>query len=653
MNTTPTQVPDVYCRNNIEEKLVIHLCLIPAVVIIMVLSFFQTRERRWAMDLRLPRMAGHFGIAVPLEAMNSLSNRWSYGFAFGASSRVVFLLFSKQHILFPAPPWAQTFVFLFGAFEVGLVFFPFFACLSTTARGVGAVLGMLYTLAWLGVMLALVITCPHSQFLIRYGNLIWLLPTILSFFFLLGRFFLILVKTVQGRRQNQVTGEVIEHHVQYVKRLLRKPPPPGRESWFQRRVYKWDPHFRFPNRLIGTTIISLIGLYTLLHYSYVLSQEVFDGLDKLIRWLDQSNLASASASASIKEFAIIARKSWMMASITACLISLVYIFHVLMCYRKHMKRLWRGQRGFLPEKFRKNINPASSMAAIARYSGCQIAYTLWGYIIFNIVAFLAILIFAYTMIVPILHGQILKRLTTLGYSLLGLAVLLAVGCLQVYTVKVFFLQDKLSTTEKDKPLALNNRRAFNCFSYFFFFYNVVLGMSACALRLLVSLTVGLVLLPRIDRTIMPKGHETKDLGYTWWVGMIFADHYHGNPTLVCFCNLLWSRSPEPQAAGLYQPFRNTTLESGVHSRARKRWALAYTLLRNPPLILLRKHLASPPPCSTSAQAANQPSDQFTRTRRFVTAARTQTGSTAPSGGGTPPKQLNAQDQRNGPSSSEV
>ena len=37
-------------------------------------------------------------------------------------------------------------------------------------------------------------------------------------------------------------------------------------------------------------------------------------------------------------------------------------------------------------------------------------------------------------------------------------------------------------------------------------------MGTCVLRLLVSLTVGLVLLPRIDRTIMPKGHETKDLG---------------------------------------------------------------------------------------------------------------------------------------------
>ena len=55
----------------------------------------------------MPRSDGDVLCCRPLEAMNSLSNRWSYGFAFGASSRVVFLLFSKQHILFPAPPWAE------------------------------------------------------------------------------------------------------------------------------------------------------------------------------------------------------------------------------------------------------------------------------------------------------------------------------------------------------------------------------------------------------------------------------------------------------------------------------------------------------------------------------------------------------------------
>lgn len=34
--------------------------------------------------------------------------------------------------------------------------------------------------------------------------------------------------------------------------------------WFQRNVYEWDPFFKFPNRIIGTAIISLIGLYTVM-----------------------------------------------------------------------------------------------------------------------------------------------------------------------------------------------------------------------------------------------------------------------------------------------------------------------------------------------------------------------------------------------------
>ncbi|KAK0139553.1 Stimulated by retinoic acid gene 6 protein-like [Merluccius polli] len=276
--------------------------------------------------------------------------------------------------------------------------------------------------------------------------------------------------------------------------------------------------------------------------------------------------------------------------------------------------------------------------------------------------------------------------TYLGVYLprLNLAVFLAVGFLQVMSVQMFFLQDKLTSTEKHKPLAVNNRRAFSCFSYFFFFYNVVLGLTTCVQRLFCSLGIGTVLLARIDRTIMPKGYETRDLGggttatlccftlyairhtryvntpachlssstcpssasrvsdlkralwplrksdglvvqegfhiqapkfFTWWVGMILADHYHANPTLVCFCDLLMSRAPGPQTA--YRPFHNTSHESGVNCRARKRWALAYTLLRNPHLIPMRKHLLVPPP----APSASQPSDPDATIPTVVMAAR--------------------------------
>lgn len=120
----------------------------------------------------------------PLDTIGSLSNRWSYGFAFGAVSSSVLLLFSERYIPFTVPPWARgtqyytytytintlclhiftilikydttcwcdlfssAIVYLAGALEVGLVYFPFFACLSTPFRTAGAVLGILYSLTW-------------------------------------------------------------------------------------------------------------------------------------------------------------------------------------------------------------------------------------------------------------------------------------------------------------------------------------------------------------------------------------------------------------------------------------------------------------------------------------------------------------------------
>lgn len=56
------------------------------------------------------------------------------------------------------------------------------------------------------------------------------------------------------------------------------------------------------------------------------------------------------------------------------------------------------------------------------------------------------------------------------------------------------------------------RKAFHCFNYFFFFYNVVMGVSNCILRLLCSIVVGTWLVSRIDRTIMQRGYEKMDAG---------------------------------------------------------------------------------------------------------------------------------------------
>jgi hypothetical protein len=35
----------------------------------------------------------------------------------------------------------------------------------------------------------------------------------------------------------------------------------GEKSWFQTRVYEWDPCFQFPSRMVGTLLLAFICLY--------------------------------------------------------------------------------------------------------------------------------------------------------------------------------------------------------------------------------------------------------------------------------------------------------------------------------------------------------------------------------------------------------
>ncbi|XP_026215794.1 STRA6-like isoform X2 [Anabas testudineus] len=605
------------CENGISIDLFLHLSLIPAVLIVGVLSFLQKRAKRVAIDQRLPFLEGRFAIVVPLDTIGSLSNRWSYGFAFGAVSSSVLLLFSERYIPFTVPPWARAIVYLVGALEVGLVYFPFFACLSTPFRKAGAVLGILYSLAWITVTVWDTFTCPDGKILGKYQKIIAQWPSILSLIFLLGRFLYILVKAVriQMQLEQEDPEELIGHHqAQHIKRLLRKTPAHSQPlSWFQRRVYEWDPYFKFPNRIIGTAIISLIGLY-------IGVEKWKDTLNQLIISSNQTE-ALAAMIPQLEEFIHVARTCWLATTIFASLNSVAYTLHVLACYRKHLKRLWKGDKGFLPERFHKP-SPAVSVASIARYSGWQIAFTLWGYITVHCVHFLFALMMAYVLVLPVLHGKTLSMLANLGIIVLTIGLVIGLVIFQVVLVQIFFLQDKLSPTDKQKPLALNNRKAFHCFNYFFFFYNVVMGVSNCILRLISSIVMGTWLVSRIDRTIMQRGYENMDAGYSTWIGMIFADHYHNNPVMVSFCQLLVRNLLEIQNASTYSTFNNASV-SRINSRAKRRWKLFYTLLRNPHLILLRKHhLYS----SSSLQTSSPPQpDTDTVVWALVMASQAQRG----------------------------
>uniref|UniRef100_A0AAY4CZS9 STRA6-like n=1 Tax=Denticeps clupeoides TaxID=299321 RepID=A0AAY4CZS9_9TELE len=547
---------------------------------VVVLSAIQKRVKLLAVDERFPTLRGRFGIVVPLDFICNLSNRWSYGFAFGAISSSVLLLFSESYLPFYVPTWARAIVYLVGALEVGMAHYPFFACLSTPHRICGGVLGLLYSLMWITVSLWNIATCPDGPILGRWQKLVFQWPSVLSLLFLTGRFVHMLVKGV--RIYLQLIPEEDQlfmqcHQVKYVKHLLCKPAERIQEkSWFQRNVYDWDPYFKFPNRIIGTAIISLIGLYTVNLADYSVSDYMFDRLDEL-----KKSMAEIAASCNDTEnpftsllpkfdqFCYIARKSWLATTIFASLTSVSYTFHVLACYRKHLRRLWAGQKEFLPTRFHK---PSPAVSVVS-------------YFIVHFVQFVFALIFVYGVVLPIKEGHTVQWLISVGLIIVTIGLVIGLVIIQIVIVQLFFLQEKISSEDREKPLALNNRKAFHNFNYFLFFYNVIMGLSNCIMRLILSCLVGTWLVSRLDRTIMQRGYESMDPGYSTWIGMIFADHYHSNPIMICFCQLLLSQTLEKQRIrATYSQFNNIM----PVGRVKWRWLLFYTLLRNPGLVSLRK-----------------------------------------------------------------
>ncbi|XP_054981124.1 stimulated by retinoic acid gene 6 protein-like [Sorex araneus] len=596
---TRTQQENGTCSGSLDMELFLHYSLIPSLVIILVLSFFQRRAHRRQQDEASSLLESRFGIIIPLDFVGTFSNRWSYGIAFGATANKIMFLFSEGYQPLHAPQWAQAFVLLIGGFEVGLSHFPFFACLSSDLQLVSSVLGFSYSLIWFAVTILHIIQCPHGQFVGQYEAVVFYWPSLLCLAFLLGRFLHMFVKSLRVhlgwdlQREEKPFLEV--HQAEHVKQLLRKQPlQVETKSWFQTKVYEWDPNFQFPSRMIGTTVLAFICLYLFIVIEFCVFKQVRNELDvfesKLESYIVSTNQTGTLTPVilHVMELMDVSKVAWVATILPASLTCVSYLFHILVCYRKHIKRLWAGDRRFLPAKFHSPSSSAS-VVAIARYSGWQIAYILWGYLILHVMQSLGAVVIAYSLVLPVVHNQGLEMLQGLGLGILTIAIVIGLMALQVCIATRFFLQPKMGREDKQKPLALNNRKAFHNFNYFLFFYNVLLGLGACLSRLLISCILGSWLVARIDRTILQNGYEGADMGFNAWIGMLNVDHYHTNPVLVTFCHILITSHGERKAQQALR-FWYLSQSTGfrISARCRTRWLLLQTLINNPRLVMLRK-----------------------------------------------------------------
>ncbi|XP_060576874.1 stimulated by retinoic acid gene 6 protein-like [Ruditapes philippinarum] len=170
--------------------------------------------------------------------------------------------------------------------------------------------------------------------------------------------------------------------------------------------------------------------------------------------------------------------------------------------------------------------------------------------------------------------------------------------LQIYLIGRYFIQPKINVEDKYRPLAVDNRNAYDVVNFFAIFLNASIGLFTFLKRILLGAFLGVFMIPRMDRSLLMRGYEAMDKCYVNYIGMIMVDVAHNHPVMRVFCYLLKNavenrRDVKPlRSAAENAIYCNLTIPDHIpsetgNSLSKKRWLLAFTLIRNPSLVALR------------------------------------------------------------------
>ncbi|CAF4255590.1 unnamed protein product [Adineta steineri] len=286
-------------------------------------------------------------------------------------------------------------------------------------------------------------------------------------------------------------------------------------------------------------------------------------------------------------------------------------------------------RGKYEKKKFDSVSSSSILQRSFHYSGYQVGYLAYGFVIINYAIFIICLIFKILFIHPLLIKIVLKILAPLF-------ILFALKHIIVYCLtKYFFLriirshrnlrqniehqqknnqqqdiynerQDQAiyvdssasSTSSTDDDyydeshlFTLENRHAYFLFVYFNFFFDCFLGIISCILRLLKSSIALALYMPRLDYSIFGRSLEGIDNGYTAYTSYIYVEAMHTHPILITFTqiiymNILDKRRRDKQFLLIDE---KQIIEQNKRKSIRFRWFLLITLMNNLSLISTRRY----------------------------------------------------------------
>ncbi|XP_015757550.1 PREDICTED: stimulated by retinoic acid gene 6 protein homolog isoform X2 [Acropora digitifera] len=604
-------------------------CLGPSLAIILILTFLKRRE-----SYKLSSCNGYPGLVIPINFLrSSKSNRFAIAATFGATASTCLVIFVNPNLdnFFPedSHPWVKVIQGLVSVLVYGIVFYPFFACLTTTYKLIGSLMGFVYAAIRFAFELVFIFQCgsyyDENKRKDMYLRVLPLLPILCCLLFILLRFAVLL--GVQVRKHwisNSSCGTCVRDlistqlqkvpvsdsdadillngntEIEHVSRLLNldRNKTASDVKGFRKLlycIYQPRPDFKFSTQFVSTLIVAGIILFQIAiayvaYACFIRPDQIKGVLSKCVSEPDPKRCEN-----SLNTILGFVDGAW----ILCLLISVILLLHFMKCHRDHVLQLYRGERRFFQDV---SVSPVMLVGRSLRFSGYQIAHTLIGFLCLLtpivVIALIAgvITAFPYNPYVQIL----LEGLKQLALNFLPTVVFAVVMWLFQLFLSFFVFSDRdFSIT----TITVDNRQLFSIASYFFFFYNIILGFIAGFIRILKGLLLGIIFMARIDRACLMQGYQTWDKAFVAYLGFLNVLVAHSHPVMLVFCHLLINRDsdlwleeslPRTESSGTLQEesygegivrLRRVTRFS---QKAANRWLLAVMLLRNPSLLRYRR-----------------------------------------------------------------
>ncbi|XP_044181351.1 stimulated by retinoic acid gene 6 protein-like [Acropora millepora] len=611
-NTSANASSNLSASCTADRSLFEFACLGPSLAIILILAFLKRRE-----SYKLSHCNGYPGLVIPINFLRSCnSNRFAIAATFGATASTCLVLFLDPNLLkvFPedSDPWVKVIQGLVSVLLLGVLFYPYFACLTTRYKLIGSLMGFVYATIRFAFEIVSIFHCGsyYDYITTEYLRALVLLPMLCCLLFILMRFAVLLGIQVrklwfsdsrsgtclQGATLSETDADILLNgntEIEHVSRLLNLDRNKTASDVKGLRkllypIYRPRPDFKFSTQLVSTLIVAGIILYQIVVEYFIYS----DSLKKSVPSLCVRNADPKNCENSLHTIV-----GFMDAATVLCsLISIMLLLHFMKCHRDHVFQLYRGERGFYQDVV---LSPRDLVGKSLCFSGYQIAYTIIGFVT----------LFTPLLLISIISGYIVYNKLTQQISAYLKQKTLAALPLVVFSFVFFLFQlflDSEVFSDRDSPnitITVANRQLFSIASYFFFFYNIIVGLISGVFRLLKALLLGIVFMSRIDRTCLMQGYQSWDGAFQAYLGFLNVLVAHNHPVMLVFCHLLINRNSDRGLEESVRPIessgssREQSYREGIprlrrvvrfSQKAANRWLLAVMLLRNPSLRRYRR-----------------------------------------------------------------